>query len=124
MLAGAEAAVALDRPAIALRGSWQPVYVEGQTATRYTAGFDPDLSWQVSLVGGSQYQPQGLGWAAGCRVGRQAFGPVLFGEFGSGVLSLRTEISAAFPAPWADSTTKGSYLSIGIGAAHHGRRPR
>jgi hypothetical protein len=124
LVAGPQVGVTLVHPSIALRGSWLPVRVAGQVrpdGLRF--GFEPDKLWQVTMLGGTPYRAHGLGWAAGGRVSRQGFGPVLTGEFGSGVLSLRTELSATFRTPWADSTTKGQSITLGIGAAHHGRAP-
>jgi len=124
LVAGAQVGVALLHPSIALRGTWLPLRMAGQVhpdGLRF--GFEPSDLWQVTMLGGTPYHAHGLGWAAGGRVSRQGFGPVLTGEFGSGVLSLRTELSATFRTPWADSTTKGQSSTLGIGAAHHGKAP-
>ena len=124
MVAGAQVGVSLINPAIVLRGSWLPVRIAGQTHPDGLAfSFEPSKLWQVTMLAGTPYRQHGLGWAAGGRMSRQEFGPVLTGEFGSGVLSLRTELSATFRTPWADSTTKGQSITLGIGAAHHGRAP-
>jgi hypothetical protein len=122
LVAGAQVGVALAHPSIALRGSWLPVSLHGHAnPDMVSLAFEPTKRWQVTMLGGTPYHQHGLGWAAGGRVSRQGFGPVLTGEFGSGVLSLRTELSATFRTPWADSTTKGQSITLGIGAAHHGR---
>lgn len=126
---GPSVGVSLARPLVALRGSWVPVSVDGQTnPNRLSFAFDASRWWQVSAVAGTSYRPHGLGWSAGARATKQGIGPFLTGEFGSGVLSLRAEASVTAPSPWADTTTRGTFFSLGIGAAHHGRnssaRPR
>ena len=124
LVAGAQIGVAFINPSIVLRSSWLPVSLAGHVSPdRMSFAFEPTKRWQVTMLGGTPYRQHGLGWAAGGRVSRQGFGPVLTGEFGSGVLSLRTELSATFRTPWADSTTKGQSITLGIGAAHHGRFP-
>ena len=114
--------VSFVRPLVALRGSWVPVSVDGQiNPNRLLFSFAASRWWQVSAVAGTSYRPRGLGWSAGARATKQGIGPLLTGEFGSGVLSLRAEASVTVPSPWADTTTKGMFFSLGIGAAHHGR---
>jgi hypothetical protein len=119
---GAGLGVSLDRPLVALRGSWIPASVVGQiNPNRLSFSFAASRWWQVSAVAGTSYRPRGLGWSAGARATKQGIGPLLTGELGSGVLSLRAEASVTVPSPWADTTTKGMFFSLGIGAAHHGR---
>jgi hypothetical protein len=112
----------LVKPLVALRASWMPASVAGRTdPNRLSFSFQTSRWWQVSVAAGTPYRPHGLGWSAGARATKQGIGPLLTGEFGSGALSLRTEASFTVPSPWADTTTKGMFFSIGIGAAHHGR---
>jgi hypothetical protein len=114
--------VSLVKPLVALRGSWVPASVDGHLdGNRLSFSFQASRWWQVSAVAGTSYRPRGLGWSAGARATKQGIGPLLTGELGSGVLSLRAEASVAVPSPWADTTTRGMFFSLGIGAAHHGR---
>jgi hypothetical protein len=118
---GIHAGIGLVSPALMLRGSWAPVHVWG--LLEYTRlDFVPDHWWQASLLYGSQRKRDGYGWAVGARASKLGIGPVLFGEYCSGVLSLRAEASASLASPWAGDRTVGQLYSIGIGAAHHGRR--
>ena len=124
VVAGPQVGISLARPSLALRVTWLPFGLAGHVnPDSISLHFDPAERWQVTVLGGTRYRPDGLGWGAGGRVSKQEFGPVLTGEFGSGVLSLRAELSAAFKAPWGDSTVRGQSITLGIGAAHHGRTP-
>ncbi len=118
---GVHAGIGLVSPALILRGSWSPVKISGMPA-RTRLEFIPDRWWQAGLLYGSQTRPEGYGWAVGARASRFGIGPVLFGEYCSGVLSLRAEASASFVSPWADDRTVGQVYAIGIGAAHHGKK--
>jgi hypothetical protein len=122
---GAGVGVLLVKPAIALRGSWTPASIVGQVdPNRLEFSFQTSHRLQVSAVAGSEYRPHGLGWSVGARATKQGIGPLATGEFGSGVLSLRAEASVTVPSPWADTTARGTFFTLGIGAAHHGRASR
>ena len=122
---GPSAGVSLVRPAVTLRGTWMPASVAGRVnENRLVFSFKTSLWWQVSALAGTSYRPHGFGWAAGARATKQGIGPLLVGEFGSGVLSLRAEASATWLAPWASETTKGTHLTLGIGSGHHGSHRR
>jgi len=116
-------ALSLARPLVTLRGSWTPASLVGHTdPNRLSLSFQAARWWQVSALAGTPYRPHGLGWAAGVRATKQGIGPVVTGELGSGVLSLRAEATVAVPSPWADTNVKGTFFSLGIGASHHGRK--
>ncbi len=122
--------IGVKSPAITLRGIWQPFEIIGRTNIGGTNNqlefnFKADKWWQASLLGGTgSYQTHGIGWAAGGRISKLGIGPILMAEYGSGILSLRAEISATFVSPWATPGNTGQCYSIGIGAVHHGRTPR
>jgi hypothetical protein len=122
---GPSAGISLIDPAIVLRGSWTPVRVAGHTpGNQLELTFEKSYWWQVSVLAGTPYRAHGFGWSAGARATKQGIGPLLTGELGSGVLSLRAEASASWLAPWASDTTRGAFFTLGIGTAHHGRSPR
>ena len=123
-LVGAQAGIGLVSPVVSLSGTWMPFSVKGVPPDRLETTFDLGTWWQMSLLAGTGYRPHGLGWSAGGRIGKHGIGPVLAGEFGSGVLSLRAELSASFRAPWASEDVRGQFFSLGIGTAHHGRQPQ
>jgi hypothetical protein len=121
---GPEIGIGLSRPVVMVRGSWEPFTVGGSYSTnRLVAGFDAKRWWQVTALYGTDYRPHGLGWSAGARAAKLGVGPVVGAEFGSGMLSLRAELSASFKAPWDKSSSKGWFLTVGVGAAHHGHQP-
>ena len=114
----------LVRPAVSLRGSWMPASVAGLAGNRLGFSFRTSRWWQVSAAAGTPYRPNGIGWSAGVRATKQGIGPLLTGELGSGVLSLRAEASVTWLAPWTTALDEGTYFSLGIGAAHHGHYRR
>ena len=120
---GFQFGLGLDRPTLAVRGSWVPAEIHGDDGANAMRGsFAPSRWWQVTALTGSPHRSEGLGWSAGGRASRLGLGPVLTGEFSSGVLSLRAEVSVAFNAPWNATSDKGTFYNIGIGAAYHGLR--
>jgi hypothetical protein len=124
LLLGAGAGVSLVRPALAVRFTWTPASLAGYVnPDRVEASFQPSRWWQVTALAEAAYRPHGFGWSAGARATKQGLGPLLAAESGSGVLSLRGELSATVPAPWADTTTRGTLISLGIGTSLHGREP-
>lgn len=119
---GFQAGIGLTKPAITLRGYWLPFEVYGYHFDQVGFRFRANQWWQVSIIGGtSSYRIQGLGWALGGCVSKWGVGPILLAEFGSGVISLRSEFSVTFTAPWAPQSIYGQTYTIGIGAVHHGK---
>ena len=116
---GVQAGVGLASPQVTIYGSWLPLSLESESYTRAVLRFEPERWWQSSLLLGLPYRPSGLGGSAGLRASSEGFGPVCLGEFGSGALSVRGELSLEFPAPWRHTNASGVFASFGLGTAWH-----
>ena len=90
--------VGSSRPAVTLRGL---VFTDGW--------------WQASLLGGPPRKPSGFNWSVGLGSSTLGFGPNVVMENRWGAFTFRGQGSLTWRAPWADTSVKGTVLSVGIG---------